>query len=108
MSVPNEPTMAPHFANGYDAGRGGPSLSPGLEAQGARWSQAALQSATRPQSVLHQIGLSPVAQNASAPDMEDRFNAFTGTVLPNLNTGASETTAQTALKLKFAGDEGEV
>jgi hypothetical protein len=97
-------TMPISFSNGFDTGRD-PSLSPGLEAQGAKWTQQSLASATRPNSVEQQIGLSPLAQNASAPDMADRFNSFTGTVLPNTNTGASENTAQTALKLRFAGED---
>lgn len=96
--------MGSAMANGYTDGRG--IESPGLEAQSERWTQMGAASAERPGSVLSQIGLSPVAQNASAPSMQSRYNAFTGTVFPNLATGASENTAQTALKLKFAGQEG--
>lgn len=105
MTMPTPPmSLGQHLNAGYMAGRS--ELSPGLEAQGATWTQMGQASAQRPNSVLSQIGLSPVAQNASAPDMQSRYNEFTGVVMPNTGTGASETTAQTALKLRFAGQEG--
>ncbi len=86
------------------SGRG--DLSPGLAEQGQRQTAMGVASATRPNSVLSQVGLSPLAQNASAPSMSSRFNAFTGSVMPNTMTGASENTAETALKLRFAGHAG--
>ena len=88
------------------SGRG--TLSPGLEAQSARFNAEAQSAATRPQSVLHQIGLSPLAQNATARDVADRYNPYTGTVLPNTMTGASESTGESDLKLRFAGQEGAI
>ena len=107
MTMPTEPMpTGQHFSDGFDSGRG--PMSPSLAAQSARWTQLSAASAERPTSVLQQIGLSPVAQNASAPDMDSRYNAFTGTVMPNMQTGASANTAQTALKLRFAGQEGAV
>jgi hypothetical protein len=107
MTMPTEPMpIGGHFSAGYDAGRGPSGTSPGLEAQGQRWTAMGAASAQAPQSVLHQVGLSALSQNASSPSMASRWNSFTGTVLPNLQTGASENTAQTALKLKFAGQEG--
>jgi hypothetical protein len=103
-SPPSPPTMAQQFSSGYDFGRGGPQLSLGLQAQSQRWNELAPHG-YRPESVLNQIGLSPVAQNASAPDMADRYNAWSGTVLPNLQTGASPESAETAMKLRFMGDD---
>lgn len=115
MSMPEESPryVAPRYGlaqnlnDGYQAGRDA-SLSPGLEAQSARWNELAQGNLGRPQSVLSQIGLSPVASNASAPDMSDRYNSFTGSVLPNLQTGSSAESAETAMRLRFAGDGGEV
>jgi hypothetical protein len=97
--------MAGNFAGGFDTGRGGPSLSPGLEAQSEKWNSSARNNLGRPTSVLSQIGLSPVANNASAPDMSDRYNAFTGQVMPNVATGSSAESAETAMKLRFAGQD---
>jgi hypothetical protein len=83
-----------------------PRVTASLQASAAQQNAAARSSAGRPQSVLSQIGLSPLAQNATAPDVANRYNSFTGTVLPNVMTGSSESTAETALKLRFAGQEG--
>lgn len=112
MSMPEESLryagprhgLAQNLNDGYQAGRG-PGLSPGLEAMSERFTAQGQASATRPQSVLSQIGLSPIAQNASAPDMADRYNSFSGSVLPNLQTGSSAESAETAMRLHFMGDE---
>lgn len=88
----------------FALGHGGAGLTPGLREASYRQNAMAPHEFT-PQSVLSQIGLSPLAQNASAPSMKDRFNSFTGTVMPNTMTGASDSTAETALKLHFAGQE---
>jgi hypothetical protein len=101
---PVAPTMAGHFASGYDFGRGGPTLSPGLEATSARFNAQAPHG-YRPMSILNQVGLSPLASNASAPDVANRFNSYTGTVMPNTGTGASDNTAEAALRLRFAGQD---
>lgn len=100
--------MDPEMADAADriSRYGGPQLTPSLLENSARQNTAARSSIGRPTSVLSQIGLSPLAQNATAPDVASRYNAFTGTVLPNMQTGASENTAETALKLHFAGQEG--
>jgi hypothetical protein len=90
------------FGSGYQSGR--QTTTPGLEQEQQQYNSAAPHS-YQPQSTLSQIGLSPVAQNASAPSMQSRWNSFTGTVLPNTNTGASEQTAESALKLRFAGTD---
>lgn len=101
------PRYGDSFEGSFASSRGHePGLSPGLLAASARQNAAAPKTYT-PQSTLSQIGLSPMAQNASAPDMQGRWNAFTGTVLPNTQTGASEDTAETALKLRFAGSSEE-
>jgi hypothetical protein len=103
MSMP----LAPHFSDGYDSGRS-PELSPGLQAQSDKWSAESMQAGTRPTSVLQQIGLSPMSLNVSATDASNRYNPFTGSTLPGMGNGASENTAQTALRLRFAGDAGEM
>jgi hypothetical protein len=90
------------FGGGANAGR--QTTTPGLE-QAQQAQNAAVPHQYTPQSTLSQIGLSPVAQNASAPSMQSRYNEFTGSVLPNTSTGASEQTAQTAMKLRFLGNE---
>jgi hypothetical protein len=100
-------TPGDHFEGGFSAARDhGPGLTPSLLANSARQNQAAPHQYT-PQSTLAQIGLSPMAQNASAPDMSGRYNEFTGSVLPNVSTGSSEATAATAMKLRFMGDQNE-
>ncbi len=81
----------------------GPGLSASLQQSAARFNSEAPHS-YRPQSTLAQIGLSPLAQNASAPSMQGRYNEFTGSVMPNTMSGASQQTGETALKLRFAGD----
>lgn len=107
LSPPTAPVMAGNFSGGFDTGRE-PALSPGLQAQSAKWNSSARNNLGRPTSVLSQIGLSPVALNASAPDMQDRYNSFSGTLLPNMATGSSAESAETAMKLRFAGEGGEV
>lgn len=112
MSMPEESPryagprygLAQNLNDGYQAGRDA-SLSPGLEAQSQRWNELAQGNLGKPTSVLSQIGLSPIAQNASAPDMADRYNSFSGQVLPNLQTGSSAESAETAMRLHFMGDE---
>jgi hypothetical protein len=90
------------FGGGVNSGR--QTSTPGLEQDQAQYNSEAPRS-YQPQSTLAQIGLSPVAQNASAPSMQSRWNAFTGTVLPNVATGSSENTAEAAMKLRFAGTD---
>ena len=90
------------FNGGYGSGR--QTTTPGLE-QNQQQQNASVPHSYRPESTLAQIGLSAVAQNASAPSMQSRFNEFSGQVMPNTSTGASEETSQTALKLKFAGND---
>jgi hypothetical protein len=90
------------FGSGANSGR--MTSTPGLEQEQEQYNSEAPHQYT-PQSTLSQIGLSPVAQNASAPSMQSRYNSFTGSVMPNTNTGASESTAETALKLRFAGTD---
>jgi hypothetical protein len=87
------PPIAPHFSAGYDSGRD-PSLSPGLEQQSARWTEAAMAAATAPQSVLQQLAPSPIAANVSAPSASGRL-LRNGWVLPNYSNGASQNTAET-------------
>jgi hypothetical protein len=103
MTMPGEP-----FEAGFAAPRDQePGMNESLLNSSARWNAQAQSSIGRPQSVLNQIGLSPVAQNASAPSMADRFNSFTGTVMPNTNNAGSAETAETALKLRLRGDNSE-
>lgn len=99
---------------GYEQSRNGsfgagtsPSETPSLRANAARFNSMTPHT-FRPTSVQNQIGLSPMASNASAPSMSGRFNEFTGTVLPNVNTGSSAESAETAMKLRFMGDTSEV
>ena len=101
--IPTVPAMANHFAGGYNAGRD-PSLSPGLEAQSARWTQASMASATHPTSVLQQLAPSPVAANLSAPSQQGRL-LRNGYVLPNFGNGSAESTAETDSFLR--NDVGE-
>ena len=56
-------------------------------------------------AVHHQQMNRALLSSASAPSMESRWNAFTGTVLPSTQTGASDSTAETAMKLRFAGTD---
>jgi hypothetical protein len=99
------PRYGGSFEDAFSSSRGHPvGMTPSLLADSARQNEAAPHRYT-PQSVLSQIGLSPMAQNASAPDMSGRYNEFTGSVMPNTSTGASEESAQTAMKLKFLGSE---
>jgi hypothetical protein len=90
------------FGSGANSGR--MTTTPGLEQSQQQYNSEAPHQYT-PQSTLAQIGLSRVAANASAPSMESRWNSFTGSLLPNTSTGASEQTAETAMKLRFAGTD---
>jgi hypothetical protein len=90
------------FNGGYGSGR--QTTTAGLEQDQAQYNSEAPHS-YQPQSTLSQIGLSAVAQNASAPSMQSRWNSFTGTVLPDVATGSSAESAETAMKLKFAGTD---
>src|ERR1700683_1022289 len=71
------------FGSGANSAR--MTTTPGLEQSQAQYNSEAPHQYT-PQSTLSQIGLSPVAQNASAPSMQSRYNSFTGSVMPNTNT----------------------
>jgi len=86
------PVLGPGFNQGYQSGRG--PMSPGLEAQGERWSEMGRAAATQPNSVLSQLSPSPIAANLSAPSQRDRLlpNGFQ---LSNYANGASAPTSQT-------------
>ena len=58
---PTAPAFGTPFAESYQASRG--PESPGLEAQGQRWTAMSQAAATRPTSVLQQLSPSPVAAN---------------------------------------------
>jgi hypothetical protein len=103
MVTPTPPTMAGAFSNGYGAGRM-PSLSPGLEAQGARWSQQSLASASAPHSVLSQLSPSPIRANLSAASGQSRLLP-NGLILPNNANGAAGPTAETENYLQMEGAE---
>ncbi len=101
MSMPEAPiAMGQHFSGGFQAGRG--AMSPGLEAQGAAWTQAGAAAGERPNSVLQQLAPSPIAANLSAPSQQSRLlpNGF---VLGNNANGASPTTTSTENYLKMSG-----
>lgn len=102
MSMPEEPDpLGVHFSNGYGSSRG--IESPGLEAQGARWSELGAESASTPHSVLNQLSPSPIAANLSAPSQESRLMP-NGFVLSNTQAGASPTTAATENFLATRGE----
>jgi hypothetical protein len=98
--VPPMPAMGEPFAAGYGSGRG--PQSPGLEAQGARWTALGQQAALRPTSVQQQLSPSPIAANLSAPSQRDRLlpNGFE---LGNTSNGASAGTAQTENYMTLRG-----
>jgi hypothetical protein len=86
------PVFGPALAQGFQSGRGG--LSPGLEAQGARWTRAAQAAAMQPHSVQQQLSPSPIASNLSAPSQRDRLLP-NGYILGNTMNGAAKSTSQT-------------
>jgi hypothetical protein len=91
------------MAQGFQSGRGG--LSPGLEAQGERWTQMAQAAATQPHSIQQQLSPSPVVSNLSAPSQRDRLLP-NGYVLPNNMNAASAPTTATENYLKMNMDPG--
>lgn len=100
---PTAPAFGTPFAESYQASRG--PESPGLEAQGQRWTAMSQAAATRPTSVLQQLSPSPVAANLSAPSQRDRLlpNGF---VLNNMSNGTSSDTAENEQQLRMADTRG--
>jgi hypothetical protein len=92
--------LGQHLNAGYQAGRG--DLSPGLEAQNARFNAQVQQGVGKPApSVLAQTRLSNVAANASAPSMTNRVMPD-GSTLPSTN-GTAESTYDQDNQLRLRG-----